>query len=187
MGTLFLRGAGFKHAFQGFFRCRNCGALLIQEKNDSGLPKFESPFWIAYTLFLAGMLAIIWGVFAYLESNIGNENPWLLVPALIVIFVALFIIMDKIRARYWMLKETSFEEHMEEIKSQRMSTSGVVAFLLFGIAALTCFILLNNYAQSLELSATNYALSAIGYMIIVILLAFRIMKYLSGNASPESD
>lgn len=187
MGTFFLKGVGFKKAMQGFFRCRHCDTLLSQEKSESGFPKYETPFWIVYSIFTIGLLGAIWGAFAYIESNLGSETGWLTNAVNLVAICLLIFSMDWFKARYWIIKETTFEEHEKEIESQKLSTKGLIAFILFAIVAIASFILLDNYADSLNLSPTAYSFSAIVYMMIIMLMALGLMNYLSKTSADMSN
>lgn len=187
MGTFYLRGAGFKKALQGFFRCRYCDALLIQKKNEAGFPQFQKPFWGVYSLFILGLLGITWAIFYYLESMIGSEPVWFTVPILLILFSVLFVIMDRIRARYWILEETTFEEYENEIRSQKLSTKDVIAFLLFGVLAISSFLFLDDLVENLDLSPTAYTLSAIVYFMVITVMAFGLMKYLSDSNSSAKE
>ncbi|MDR9415503.1 MAG: hypothetical protein RI564_04405 [Gracilimonas sp.] len=151
------------------------------------MPKFERPFWIVYSLFIVAMFGTIWGAFYYLESMLGTDEPWFMIPAILVVFAILFVIMDWVRARYWILKVTTFEEYEEEMESQKLSIKGVIAFTLFAIAAFASFIFLDDYAENIDLTPTAYTLSAIGYMCIILILAFGLIKYLSGNTATETE
>lgn len=187
MGTFYLKGVGFKRALQGFFRCQHCDTILIQKKNDSGFPQFEKPFWLIYPLFILGLLGITWGVFYYLESTISSEQVWFAIPAIIALFALLFVIMDRIRGRYWVLKETTFEKHEDELKSQKLSSMSVIAFLFFGVLAITSFLFLDDFAETIDLTPTVYTLSAIVYMMLVVAMAFGLMKYLSNGNSAQKE
>lgn len=179
MGTIFLKGGGFKKAMQGFFRCKHCDTLLMQKKNKSGIAQFEKPFWSAYSLFMVVLLGTIWGAFTYIESTIGSDTGWFTIPVMLVVFCLLFFVMDWLRARYWIIKETTYEEHEKEIESQKLSTKGIIAFSLFGIVAIASFVLLDKYAASLNLTPTAYSIAAIIYMTLIMLMAFGLMSYLS--------
>lgn len=187
MGTIFLRGAGYKKAMQGFFRCKHCESLLIQEKHKSGMPKYEKPFWVAYFFFLVVLFGAIWGAFAYIESTFGAEPVWFTIPIYIVTLVLLFLAMDWAKSRYWIIRETTFEEHEKEMESQKLSTKGVLAFCLFGIAAIASFIFLDKYAENLNLSPTAYSFSAIVYMLMILAMAFGLMNYLSKTNADKDN
>jgi hypothetical protein len=186
-GSLYLKGVGFKKAFQGFFRCRHCNTLLIQEKNESGMPKFEKPFGIAFSLLFMAILVSIWGAFTYIESTIGPEPAWYTIPTMVGIFILFFVAMEQIRVRYWILKETTFEEHEKEIQSQKLSQKGLIAFILFAVAAILGFLYMDSFVENLELSATAYTFSVIAYMIVILAMAFGLMKYLSNKFTLEQE
>jgi hypothetical protein len=187
MGTFYLRGVSFKKALQGFFRCRHCDTLLIQKKNESGFPQFTKPFWRVYSLFILGLLALTWIIFHYLESTIGSESDWFIMPVIVIQIAVLFVIMDRIRARYWILKETTFEEHEDEIRSQKLSAKDIIAFLIFGVLAISSFLFLDDFVAKLGFSPSAHTLSAIVYLMVIAIMAFAMMKYLTDSNSSEQE
>lgn len=160
---------------------------MIQKKNEAGFPQFQKPFWGVYSLFILGLLGITWAIFYYLESMIGSEPVWFTVPILLILFSVLFVIMDRIRARYWILEETTFEEYENEIRSQKLSTKDVIAFLLFGVLAISSFLFLDDLVENLDLSPAAYTLSAIVYFMVITVMAFGLMKYLSDSNSSAKE
>ncbi len=182
--SLTFGGVGFKKALRGYFKCKHCGTLLKQSTTSSMVvPKYKSPFWVFYTFLMVGFIGTIWFIYYLLEMNLGEQNIWLVIPAVLVIGLIFFLAMDALKTRYWIIEETEYEEEIPE--SQKLSTTGMTLFIGYAIVSIASFLFLNNIVDAASLSPALYTIGAIIYMVLIFGGAIYIINEFSGRKSDE--
>lgn len=173
-----LGGVTFNESLQGYFKCRKCGAMLVQLKSSVLFPRYQKPFYLIAPLIVALMVAAVWLVFFNPEST-GEwvTNLWISVPLFLCIAAVFLFSMNELKSRYWIIEEVDPEKEIPE--PERLSITGIFAIGLFGIISVGGFIFINQYYNVGELSPVVYTGGTIIYLIVTFALAAFILNSFS--------
>lgn len=169
------RGVDLRKFFQGYFKCKNCGTILRQERGSVIFPKFKKSFWIYYILFLAFILGLGYGTLQLLV--LLDFQIWATVILVVLYGVTIGGVGDELRARFWIIVEADPEE--DEETSEKVSTTGVIVFLIYAFIAGGLGIWIIRKIDITEVSNTLFLIGAFLYLIVFLGVAIWILKQFS--------
>lgn len=130
-------GLSFRKSIEGYFKCRECDALLKHQKNSWGLTKFKKQYWI-YNVSLFTLLVIYLNFGTYYLESIFPDPPAWLAFSIILSPVILYLIFMSFTAQNYALIEMS-ENEADYPEEEKSSILTMIFMFLVAVAVIFGF------------------------------------------------